>query len=726
MDVYLCEKPSQGEDLAKVLGIVKKGAGYFEVKGGAKVTWAFGHLLELYTPSEYDPKYEQWSYETLPIIPETWKYRIKDKCGAQYKIIQDLVRAASTVYIATDYDREGESIARSLLFRYNFKGNIRRICMRALDPKSIRDALNSVKEGSETLPMFYAAIARQRADWLVGMNITRIYTLLAREVGYREVLNIGRVLSPTVALVCQRDNEIENFKPHDFWVLDATIYVQNGSFVARWVPPEQCCDENGRCINKPYAEQVASQLNGVSGSITKAETKQGKESAPLPFDLSSLQQYANKRWGYTAQETLDVAQALYETHKATSYPRTDCRYLPESQHEDVPHVFQSLMLSDQEISGLIAGANADRKGRAFNDAKVSAHHGIIPTSEVIDVSKLNVREKNIYDAIRRFYIAQFYSDYLFNRTDIECVASGHTFHARGNVPTQQGWRVLFDGVDESASEDGSQDDEKPFADKLPKVSQGEPAKVGSGKLDTKTTRPSPHYTEATLLSAMENVARFVQEEQFKKILKDTAGLGTPATRAGIIKGAVDRGFLQRKKNLLLSTDKARSLISVLPPALKSAGMTAAWEQELERIASGETSMTEFSNKITNWIGSTIEQLKKVSPALVAEGGAMHAAFKGITKASEHKCFTCGGDLRRIKGSKGFFWACQSDVCKKTFPDKAGKPEERIADEDCPVCADCGKIMRLRKGKPAGKKRATQFWGCTGYPECKSTAPYSKK
>ncbi len=725
MEVYICEKPSQAKDLAGVLGIKQRTDGYFHDSNHSRVvTWAFGHLLEQFMPDDYDEKYKSWTLDTLPITPETWKSNVRKSSFKQYKIIEGLVKQATRIRISTDFDREGEAIARSLLDRFRYKGTIERVCLTALDDVSIKKALNNIKDGKETLPLYFAALARQRADWLVGMNISRLYTILARQSGFNETLHVGRVLTPTVALVCQRDRDIANFKPSQFWVLQVGVSVQNGQFIAQWVAPNDFCDDQGRCTNKPYIEQVAVQVNGASAVISKAETNQGKESAPLPFNLTSLQQYASKRWGYTAQQVLDVAQSLYDS-KAVTYPRTDSRYLPESQQADVSDIMQSIIQSDQSVSGLVAGADIQKKARVFNDAKVTAHHAIIPTPTKTNIAAMSDEQRNIYDAIRRFYIAQFYSDFQFNRTQIEVTCGEHNFVASGKTPLKQGWKVLFASESESDPKDDADTDEMLEQDKLPKVSHGEPAQVVKPDIQGKMTRPSPHFTEASLLSAMENIARFVTEEQFKRILKDTAGLGTPATRAGIIEGAVTRGYFKRQKKLLKATEKAQALIAVLPPAIKSPGMTAAWEQELERIADGSGDMSAFMANINGWVTDTVGKIKQAAPQLSAKGGAIDIAFKAA-KPAEHECFNCGGVLKRIKGAKGFFWACRNETCKKTFSDSRGKPEKRPDESKSPACPECGSAMRLRKGVAPGKKRASNFWGCTAYPDCKGLLAYSKK
>lgn len=730
MELYLCEKPSQAKDLAAVMGVSQRGEGFLHDGKGRTITWAYGHLLEMFMPQDYDERYKSWSLDTLPIAPEGWKYKVRQSGSKQQKVIEGLLKKASSVYIATDFDREGEAIARSLMDRARYAGPVKRVCLTALDDASIRKALANIRDGKDTMPLYYAAMARQRADWLIGMNVSRLYTVLTRKVGFDQTLHVGRVITPTVALVCQRDHEIANFKPAPFWTLTVGVSVQNGQFNAQWSAPDGCSDEQGRCINKAYAEQVAVQVRGSQAVITKAETKGGKESAPLPFDLTSLQQYASKRWGYTAQEVLDAAQALYETHKATTYPRTDCRYLPESQREDIPDILQALILSDESVSGQVAGADPSRKSRAFNDKKITAHHAIIPTPAKTNISAMSEVQFNLYDAIRRFYIAQFYNSFEFNRTNIEVTSGNHLFTASGKTPLKQGWKVLFNSDSESSPVDDSDQTDSPTdQEKLPRVNHGEPALIQDSSLENKMTRPPAHFTEASLLSAMENIARFVTEEKFRQILKETAGLGTPATRASIIQGAVDKGYFKRQKKVLIATDKAQALIAVLPPAIKSPGMTAAWEQELEKIASGSGNMTVFMKQISQWICNLVDQLKVNSSALTQENGPLASAFAGA-KPPTHECFNCGGEIKRIKGSKGFFWGCQNPPCKKTFNDNRGKPVDPAkANEppkNAPKCPECSTPMVKRKGKPKDGKKASSFWGCSNYPTCKGIKPVKSR
>ncbi|TFI48458.1 DNA topoisomerase III [Diaphorobacter sp. DS2] len=731
MKLFICEKPTQANDLAAVLGVRQRGDGCLHNGNGTTVTWAYGHLLEQWKPEQYDEALKSWSLDTLPIAPEQWRYDVKPAAAAQYKVVQGLISKASTVIISTDFDREGEAIARSLLDRAGYSGPIKRLCLTALDEASIKKALGAIREGHETLPLYHAALSRQRADWLVGMNISRLYTVLAQSTGFQETLHIGRVLTPTVALVCQRDREIREFKPSPYWTVTATVHTAHGRFSALWQPPEAVADSAGRCISQDAAQRCAAATQGAAAVIEQATTEPKRESAELPFDLTALQQYANRRWGYTAQQVLDAAQALYEKHKATTYPRTDSRHLPVSQKDDVPDILAALKASDPAIAALVDGADPARKARVFNDAKVTAHHAIIPTPMRANIAAMSEIEARLYDAVRRFYIAQFYPRHEYLDTQIAISCAGHTFTARGKATTDPGWRVVFASAEDIApqGEDAppADDSQPPEQSNLPQVQQGERVTIAASTMDTKATRPAPHFTEDSLLAAMANIARFVQDEQFKKILHDTAGLGTSATRAGIIQGAVDRGYFERKKRQIIATAKAHALVAVLPPGIKSPGLTAAWEQELERISTGAASMDSFMEKITGWIRATVAQLKQAAPELTKPEGAMAKAF-AHAKPPTAPCFACGtGLIRRVKGKNGYFWGCMDRECNKTFEDARGKPvdptrKQQILDS-APPCPECGSDMRLRKTKGTKEKRSKTFWGCSDYPNCKGIAPY---
>lgn len=729
--LYLCEKPSQANDLAAVLGARQRGDGCMHDGAGTTVTWAYGHLLEQWMPEQYDEALKSWSLDTLPIVPEEWGYNVKSAAAAQFKVVQTLIKRATGVVIATDFDREGEAIARSIIERTGFTGPIKRLCLTALDPASIRKALNDMREGEATLPLYHAALSRQRADWLVGMNISRLYTVLARSAGYRDTLHIGRVLSPTMALVCQRDRDIRGFKPSPFWTVIADVHTGQGSFHAVWAAPAGVSDSSGRCVNHQAAQICMKDTDGVPAEIVEAISEAKEESAELPFDLTALQQHANRRWAYTADQVLAAAQSLYEKHKATTYPRTDCRHLPTSQAADVPDVLAALRTADPAFAVLVDGADAARSSRMFNDQKVTAHHAIIPTTGQVNLSAMSEIELRLYDAVRRSYVAQFYPKHEYQDSRLSLLCAGHRFSAQGRTTTRPGWLAVVGSaeVDPPEGHEPGADDVSPQQPTLPAALVGERCTVRTSRLESKATRPPAHFTDATLLAAMANIARFVPEEQFKRILQETAGLGTSATRAGIIQGAVDRGYFERRKRQIVATAKAQALVAILPPGIKSPGLTAAWEQELERISTGHASMDVFMGKIGGWIRATVEQLKAAAPELTKPNGAISLAFANAQAGPPPEgCFACArGKIHRIKGSKGFFWKCLSEECGSTFDDSRGTPvdpavKQKLLDA-APCCPECAGEMRLRTFKAPGEKRAKKFWGCSDYPNCKGKANY---
>jgi len=417
-----------------------------------------------------------------------------------------------------------------------------------------------------------------------------------------------------------------------------------------------------------------------------------------------------------------------------SYPRTSSRYLPESQRADVGEIFEALIRSDPEVSGLVAGADASRNARVFNEKKVEAHHAIIPTKMIADLSTLSDVEYNIYDAVRRFYLAQFYTPFEYEATRIVAESCGHQFSAKGKVPLKQGWKVIFATAEEVNPKDDGEDSAQDVEQgQVPAVKHGEPGVVASAQTLDKQTKAPPHFTEATLLGAMEHVARFVKEEKFRNILKETAGLGTDATRAGILEGAIDRGYIKRSNKKLLSTSKARALVKIVSDAIKSPGMTAGWEQELAKIGSGELQLSRFMAKIEAWVTAIVEQ---ISAFVDSEAAAKMSQILEHASGPSYDCFepTCGGKLKRLKVKKPqkekspFFWACQDANCQKTCPDKNGKPvdiEKELA--KAPKCPECNAPMRKITGKKADGEKYS-FWGCTAFKEtgCKGSQPIKKR
>lgn len=639
MKLFLCEKPSQGNDIAKVLGATKRGEGCLSTPDGQlTVTWGIGHLVEQLNPEEYDPAFKKWAFETLPIIPGKWGLSPKKETKKQFNVVMKLIKQAKLVVIATDIDREGETIARELLDLAGFRGQIKRLWLSALDEASIRKALASLKNNEETLPLYYAGLARSRADWLIGMNFSRLYTLLAQQKGYQgKPLSVGRVQSPTLSLVVNRDREIKNFIPKQHFTLQVMLSDGKQHFATQYVIPEQYCDPDGLCLSAQVIQAANRQIRQLGqAKVESVETKRERQHAPLCFALSDLQSEANRLYGLGAQRVLDIAQSLYETHKATTYPRTDCGYLPESQLAEASRVIQYVLQSDQRLQPISAVLNLNQKSRVWNDKKITAHHGIIPTMVKVDISKMSDEEMKLYDLIRRRYLAQFLPISETDKTQIILKCGQHILSARGNVLVTPGWKILFGkSLDE--------DDDAPQA--LPTLKQGQICQISETEIKTLQTSPPNHFTEGTLLTAMKNAARFVTDERLKQRLRETEGLGTEATRAGTIQGLIDKGFLQKKGKSLLATEAAMMLMDSLPTMLKDPGLTALWEQALNQIAERMLSLEVFMQKQETFVRHLMAECLKQGMSL--------------GNIEIRKCPQCGAPMTKRNGKNGQFWGCSA-------------------------------------------------------------------
>ncbi|WP_027962007.1 DNA topoisomerase III [Halomonas halodenitrificans] len=651
MRLFLCEKPSQARDIARVIGAGKRSEGFLKGEGSV-VTWGFGHLLEQAPPEQYEPALKRWSLETLPILPSTWKMEIKKSSRKQFSVVKKLLGQATEVVVATDADREGETIARELLDYCGYRGRVARLWLSALDDASIRKALTSIRPGEVTYPLYLAGLGRSRADWLVGMNLTRAYTLLAQRQGYQGVLSVGRVQTPALRLVVDRDREIANFVPQPFWEVVAHLQVAGGTFQAKWQPHDASIqDVAGRCISEAAARSLAQRVTGQQGSVNHLETSRKKETAPLVMDLSSLQQEASRRFGYGAQQVLDIAQSLYEVHKATSYPRTDCRYLPESQLEDADRIVTMLLHSDEALSPLRQLLDTNRKSRVWNDSKITAHHGIIPTA-TCDMIKLSDAEHNVYDLIRRHYLAQFLPAHAYDQTEVRVGLEGEVFVASGRQVLVEGWRVLFTRM---AAEESSEKEQG--VPPLPPVSEGEPCQARHLEVLSKRTTPPKAFTEGTLIAAMKHAARFVTDERLKARLKETAGIGTEATRAGIIETLLKRGFMKRQKRALVSTPTGQQLIDALPSVITNPGMTALWEQALDDVAAGRLALEDFMTRQTSMVEKLVH----------------HARESTVTMPQQESkaCPECQAPMRKRQGQYGAFWGCSRyPECRGLLRDRA--------------------------------------------------------
>ncbi|HEV2682594.1 MAG TPA: DNA topoisomerase III [Rhodanobacter sp.] len=650
MRVYLCEKPSQGKDIARVLGASQRGSGCYSGPG-IMVTWCIGHLVEAAQPEAYGEQYRHWSIDQLPIIPAPWRIEAKPKTADQLRIVRNIVGAASDLVIATDADREGEMIAREILELCGYRGTVQRLWLSALNDASIRKALATLKPGAETLPLYYSALARSRADWLIGMNLSRLFTLLGRQAGYDGVLSVGRVQTPTLKLVVDRDRDIARFVSVPYWTVDVTLSHAGQSFTASWVAPEGTVDAAGRCLQAAVAQQAAERIRSArEAELITIETERVREVAPLPFDLGTLQEVCCRRFGLDVQETLDIAQSLYETHKATTYPRSDSGYLPESMLAEVPAVLDALLATDPGLRPLIDTLDRTQRSRAWNDGKISAHHGIIPTLEPTHLAAMSDKERSVYSLIRAYYLAQFLPHHEYDRTTALLSCGGHSLQATGKQVVIAGWRQAFLDSDPEAPDD----DPSPRSQPLPALSSGMRCPVNQVELNALKTLPPRPYTQGELVKAMKGVAKLVTDPRLAQKLKDTTGIGTEATRASIIGGLMGRGYILKKGRAIRASEAAFTLIDAVPAAIADPGTTAIWEQALDMIEAGQLTLDAFIERQSAWVHQLVQQHRN--------------ATLSIQLPPAPACPLCASPMRRRTGKSGAFWSCSRyPDCKGSLP-----------------------------------------------------------
>lgn len=660
--VVIAEKPSMARAIREGLG---QRASQYEI------TNAIGHILEQAEPDEYLPDSipktakgtKVWRLEDLPIIPGQWIKHPKAGRGIKEQLqkIGKLLKTADTVINAGDPDREGQLLIDEILEHFCYRGRVLRVWLKALDRENVQKAFAALESNDKYRPLKDAAEARSQSDWLVGMNLTRCVTVRSGDL-----FSVGRVQTPTLALVVRRDLAIENFRPTDYFEVLAQCRHAQGSFLAKWSPQSTDgpgFDPEGRLIDRKLADAVAAKAIG-RGRIAKFEAKEQKQAAPLPFNLSTLQKVASSRFGMGAQAVLDTCQSLYEK-KITTYPRTDCRYLPEEQLGDAPKILQSLPIPES-VRALV---NPRQKHAAWNNSKITAHNAIIPTGE--RAAGLSEAEARLYDLIWKSYVALFLPEYRYKALSALVELGGEIWKATGRQDLDLGWKKLY-GKEVQSEEEG--EDESQAA--LPSMQTGDPIQGQGGQVQAKQTKPPARFTEGSLIDAMSNIHKFVTDAEARAKLKETSGLGTEATRASILETLFGRQYLQKKGKQLISTPKGRSLIAYLERSglaeFADPATTARWEDLLSGVAAGRIPADRFVAAVTDTVTGAVTKMKTNGTGIATTA---KSAGKG---AKTLPCPLCKGaaTIKRLESKKKkgtYFWMCSNRDAHPLLADEKGKP-----------------------------------------------------
>ncbi|MBM7854922.1 DNA topoisomerase-3 [Desulfohalotomaculum tongense] len=636
--LIIAEKPSVARDIAAVLGSFKKMEGHLENQEYL-VSWAFGHLLELAEPHEYDESLTKWNLGQLPIIPPDFRLKPVREGRKQLQVLRNLLNSSEVgeVINACDAGREGELIFRRIYRHCGCQKPIKRLWLSEATPSAIKSAFQRLLAGKEMDNLAAAAEARAEADWLVGINATRAFS-----VRHNSVLSVGRVQTPTLALVVTREREIRDFKPAKYWEIWAVFRKETGeTYPGKWVG-----DNNGRLFSRKELDAILEKIKGTgTGRITGVDQKESVEQPPTLFNLNDLQKEANRRYGLTAQQTLNAAQELYEKYKLLTYPRTDSRYITQAMVSTLQGRLNALS-EVPEYKDLIPKGQCQLGKRYVNDGKVTDHHAIIPTDKKPDISALGKNEQLVYDLVARRFLAVFYPDARYAVTKVITTVNGESFTSKGKVELDRGWKAVYRNESEQEKEDDGREEQA-----IPHLAENETVTVQKVETPEKQTKPPKRYTEATLLAAMENAGKMVKDKEMADTLKAAGGIGTPATRAAIIERLIKVGYIQRQKKTLVPTPKGEALIDLVPEQVKSVEMTAEWEEGLRQIEEGQNDAGTWLENIKNFAREVVQIAK--------EQEASNAV--GQDREILGKCPLCGKDV--IEGKKGYGCSGYREGCK---------------------------------------------------------------
>ena len=692
--LVIAEKPSVARDIARVLHCEKKLDGGMEGRDYI-VTWALGHLVTLADPEAYDKKYVKWEMETLPMMPDKMKLVVIPQTGKQFRAVKALLfrKDVGSVVIATDAGREGELVARWILEITGCQKPIKRLWISSVTDKAIREGFEHLRDGREYDNLYRAAAARAEADWLVGINATRALTCK-----YNAQLSCGRVQTPTLAMIARREQEIKEFVPKEYFGL--TLKAAG----IRWSWQDKKSGSY-RTFDKERAEKLKKELEGKALTVTSVEKASKKQNAPGLYDLTELQRDASRRFGYSAKETLNIMQRLYENHKVLTYPRTDSRYIGKDVAETLKERLKACAVGPyRKLAGTLAMKPIHTNASFVDDKKVSDHHAIIPTEQFVDLSHMTNEERKIYDLVVRRFLAVLMPPFTYDETTMKAEAGEGIFTARGKIVQSQGWKEAYETEVFSGEDEDEIAEELPKEQKLPELKKGEKLKIEKTELTAGKTKPPARFNEATLLSAMENPVKYMEsrDKTYIRTLGETGGLGTVATRADIIDKLFKSFLMEKKGKDIYITSKARQLLGLVPEDLKKPELTASWELKLGKIARGELKQEAFLSSIRGYTEELISEIK------TADGTFRHENITG------KKCPRCGKFLLAVNGKNSKLLVCQDRECgyRETLsrttnarcPNCHKKMEMIVkGEEETFVCSTCGYKEKLSAFKKRREK-----------------------
>ena len=702
--LVIAEKPSVARDIARVLCCTKKLPGAIEGKDFI-VTWALGHLVTLADPEEYDKKYAQWNLQTLPMLPPKMQLVVIKQTAKQYKDVKTQLyrKDVGQIVIATDAGREGELVARWILEKAGCHKPLKRLWISSVTDKAIREGFAKLKDGREYNNLYAAAVARAEADWLVGINATRALTCK-----YNAQLSCGRVQTPTLAMIARREEEIRKFKPQEYFGMT----LMAGGVTWAWQDKKT---KSSRTFQKEWMQELYQALNGQKITVVSVEKTAKKTYAPGLYDLTELQRDANKRFGYSAKETLNIMQRLYENHKVLTYPRTDSRYIGTDVAETIKERLKACAVGPyKKMAGSLSMKPVKTNGSFVDNKKVSDHHAIIPTEQFVQLEHMTVDERRIYDLVVRRFMAVLYPPFEYEQTTMRGEAAGETFVARGKIIKNQGWKEAYE-----TSLDLEDDEEEDIGVKeqaLPDIKRGASFPAGQAKLTSGKTKPPAPFNEATLLSAMENPVKYMETKDAAaaKTLGETGGLGTVATRADIIDKLFNTFLMEKRGKDIYITSKAKQLLELVPADLKKPELTAAWEMKLSGIAKGQMKKEDFLRNIREYTVEIIGDIK------TGQGTFRH------DNLTNKKCPVCGKRMLAVNGKNSKMLICQDRECghretvSKVTNARCPKCHKKMemyvkGEEETFICA-CGykeklsafKARREKEGAGVGKKDVQRY------------------